>query len=328
MIIIKILAIIIYAIIGFLQIGLEYIWKDRRTKAHRKIRLFLILLMTISVVSAVSLVVYDDRNSKNQIETLNSLLKISEKAVEDGKKVAIEAENRELKAQNDRKIIQNELDEIKNQIEPFLDLATTKYPDLSIDKALEKISEDIKTLEDNLKKSKSTIHSFSAEIAFYIEADWLHGKVPVDHVMYLDKGEPAMKIYIQKASGDSRNIDLKLEGSADIEEEGNFAVFSYRTKAFPKSWIFGQDLRDIVGYHGPIFAYLFELRPLIVPNTKIIIRRTVIEIEINNQTVARFDKTQNVEMNLSGGISRTIGVEFNTELIKSSGTLGDYGDVH
>lgn len=178
MISIKILAIAITALLGLLQIGLEYKWKDRRTKKHKKIRSLLIALMIIGSLTAVFLVIYDDRESEKQIQSLTFLQISAEKSAKDAKyqisslsnlklsadKAALEAEKREHKAQEDRIRIQSELDKINDQMKPLIDIATANYPNLSTDNALKQLTDRIKTIDASLVNTKKELESTKQEL--------------------------------------------------------------------------------------------------------------------------------------------------------------------
>lgn len=157
MIIIKIIAIALATLSGLIQIGLEYYWRDRRTTKHKRIRLQLIFLMIIGFVTAVVLVVNDDKDAQKQINTLTDLkLKAEEGALESSK--------RECKAQEDRKKIQNKLDKINEQMKPLLDIAVAKYPNLSVDKALQNLAERIKTIEADSVNTKKELDNTKQEL--------------------------------------------------------------------------------------------------------------------------------------------------------------------
>jgi tetratricopeptide (TPR) repeat protein len=103
--------------------------------------------MVIGLITAVTLVIYDDKGSKEQIQSLIYLKDSAEKSAKD-------AEKRELIALEDRSRIEKELNEINEQIKPIVKLARAKYPNLSIDKAIERLSQDLKKIENDLASLK------------------------------------------------------------------------------------------------------------------------------------------------------------------------------
>lgn len=178
MIIIKIIAIIITTASGLLQIGLEYRWRDKRTKFHKSIRSLLIVLMVIGSITAVTLLIYDDKDSKEQIKSLTFLKNSAEKSAKDAEsqinsltilrlnaeRTALEAEKRELKAQEDRSKIQGELDKINEQMKPLLDIAVAKYPNVSADKALRQLAERINSIEAETVNTKKELENTKQEL--------------------------------------------------------------------------------------------------------------------------------------------------------------------
>ena len=140
MIFLKILSILVTAGAGLLQIGLEHWWDDKSTGTYNIIRTILILLIIIGMFSTAVLVIYDDQQSELQIKTLISLNETAERSTK-------EAEQREIKAVEERERIQKELEKIQIQIKPILALAIEKYPTLDTDVAIKKLSEDIENLQ-------------------------------------------------------------------------------------------------------------------------------------------------------------------------------------
>ena len=140
MIFIKIIAILLTTVSGLLQIELKYRWHDKRTKKHKQIRFFLKLLMTVSFLTALIFVIYDDLQSENQIQNLTSLKNSAQTEAKN-------AEKREAKAIEDRKLIKKELTELQEQIKPIVKLAVEKYPTIDVKRALVKLADDVQDLQ-------------------------------------------------------------------------------------------------------------------------------------------------------------------------------------
>lgn len=135
------------------QIGLEYKWHDKRTKTHKKIRSFLILLIILGFLSASVIVIFDDRQSDKQVQALTELKDSAEKATKN-------SEAREQKAIEDRERIREELEKLQAQIKPVVKLATDKYPTLDVNSALIKLADDIQDLQKQniyLRKQTETL---------------------------------------------------------------------------------------------------------------------------------------------------------------------------
>lgn len=270
MITLKIIAIIIATLSSLLQIGLEYKWKDKRKKSHKRIRRLLIALIIFSSFSAISLVIYDGKQAKHAM---------------------LLADQRARKAQGDRERIQDKLDRLNRQIEPLIAIAKVKYPNLNSEKALLKLSQDLKRIEGEIEKAKSTIYSFSAEITFFIEGDWPNNRKPSESVM-VGTLNPSLTLFVFNSSGQPQKLELYLYGMVEIKKEGAMVIINYKAKALPKSWIFGEDFREIKGYNN-IKAVLYAIHNNMTIDNKITIKRIKFEIYINGKSTVKFDKNYN-----------------------------------
>ncbi len=122
MLLLKIVAIAIACAAGLLQIGLEYKWHDKRTKLHRVTRRFLIAVVLVGTIMAIALVILDDRQARTQIANLTHLQLTAEAS-------AADAVGREKQAIQDRASLREEISELADTLEPFLAMATARYPD-------------------------------------------------------------------------------------------------------------------------------------------------------------------------------------------------------
>ena len=184
----KIIAIITAAGAGLLQVGLEYIWHDKRTKKHKRIRSFLIFLMVVGSISAAFLVIIDDRQTAEQVRTLTEIKENAEKATkaaEAREQKAVEArdliaqeleglQEREQKAIEAREKIAQELAQLQEQMRPVIELATAKYPSLDVDAAVLEIANDVQKLQkenEQLLKRTETLKKQTKELS---ERDYFH----------------------------------------------------------------------------------------------------------------------------------------------------------
>jgi hypothetical protein len=160
MVFFKLLALGIAMGAGLLREALEYFWHDRRTKTHKRIRWVLIGLMLVGAVVAGLLVVLDDRQSANQIAKLTELKKGAEKAASD-------AAAREEDAKKDREVLKQKIDNLQRRIDPFVTLATARYPSLPPEKALEKLANDVKELRHRTEQLDARTQEISARDFFH-----------------------------------------------------------------------------------------------------------------------------------------------------------------
>lgn len=291
----KIVAILITTVVGLIQIALEYKWHDKRTAIHKKIRVVLISLMIVGFSTAAVLIYLDDRDARDRLATLIDLKSSAEKSADD-------AERREQKAHQDRLLIQQNLDELKFQMEPFISLAIANYPNLDATNALSRLSNDIKSLGKDLEKTKSTIHSLTSRLVARVSADWIDGKIPVTPGIISLGTEPELTYSIILSSGDRRMLELRIDGMATVREEGNTAIVSYRAKASPESWIVGHDLRDIEGIVRMTGA-LFGINRTKIQGTQVHIEHLLFEIYANERKVVSFDQRIGKSITIPEGTS-------------------------
>lgn len=163
----KIIAIIIAAGAGLLQVGLEYIWHDKRTKKHKRVRSFLIFLMVVGSISAAFLVFIDDRQTAEQVRTLTEIKESAEKATK-------AAEAREQKAVEAREKIAQELAQLQEQMRPVIELATAKYPSLDVDAAVLEIANDVQKLQKENEQLLKRTEALKKQTKELSERDYFH----------------------------------------------------------------------------------------------------------------------------------------------------------
>ena len=113
----KLLAPLVLILSALTQAGLDYWWKDRRTKTHRRVRALLISLLLVSGVCSIVVVVMGDLDSKD---------------------------------------LKNQLRFIEAKLDPFLELAKARFPGLDSTVALQRLSAEIKELENKTKNLEKT----------------------------------------------------------------------------------------------------------------------------------------------------------------------------
>ena len=115
MIYLKIIALIISIGAGLIRVGLDYKWHDKRTNKHKLIKNILVVLMILGLLFMPFVVWYDQQQAE---------------------KVIKDAINREKQAISERKQITDELNRLQKQIQPIIEIAIEKYPNLKIEEAL------------------------------------------------------------------------------------------------------------------------------------------------------------------------------------------------
>jgi len=130
----NILTPILICLIYLLQQFIEYKWHDKRTKKHKIIRRSLIfLIITLGGISIYN-TIHQEITSKNLTKDLDEIKQTSKESI-------LVSEDREKKAQQDR-------DEIKSLLTPFIEIAQSKYPSLDTNSALSRLILDMKEVKE------------------------------------------------------------------------------------------------------------------------------------------------------------------------------------
>ena len=102
---------------ALMHAGLDYFWTDHKTKKYRRAKIGFLILMIAGGIFSIGIVVIDQQDNKTLINKLNSL---------------------------------------EAKLDPFLDLAKARFPSLDSGAALNRLSTEIKELEDQTKKLEKT----------------------------------------------------------------------------------------------------------------------------------------------------------------------------
>ena len=113
---------------GLLTILLDYKWHDKRTKLFKRLRGSLIAITIFSLAIGIYITIQDDKDKNDEIKSLTNKLD---------------------SANNTLRYIKASGDTLKNQMNPFLELAKSKYPNLSNKVALDSLKNRIKKLDSS-----------------------------------------------------------------------------------------------------------------------------------------------------------------------------------
>lgn len=137
----KVLAPIITLAAALLKISLQYKWSDKGSKQHYWISRFLIFLIILGTIATVFIVYQDDKSTYSLQNTVDDIKEQHANEI----KAATEREKNAIK---ERAALQNQLVDMNLKIDPFIELAKTRYPKETIDSALQKLIDDISKLEN------------------------------------------------------------------------------------------------------------------------------------------------------------------------------------
>lgn len=119
----KILISVLSSFIALLGIGLEYKWHDKKTKWHKRIRNILITLIILSAAGAIYVIYKDELRVQKDIQ----------------------------QAQEDRSALQKQLVDLNSKLDPFIELARSRYPKETTDLALQKLMNDMSELKSKTR---------------------------------------------------------------------------------------------------------------------------------------------------------------------------------
>jgi len=136
----KLLLPILTLSVALVQIELEYRWHDRRTKRHRWVRRILILFIIVASFITLNVVYQNHQDSLIRDQTLKEIKNQGEESLR-------AAEERERKAQNERNFLEKQIVALNGKLDPFVEIAKVRYPNVSEEAALSKLAEDVKDLQ-------------------------------------------------------------------------------------------------------------------------------------------------------------------------------------
>ena len=122
----KIIVQLIIGVSALLAVLLDYKWYDKRRTVFKQVRNGLIGLSIISLIAGVIITISDERDKNNEIKILQDNLNT---------------------AQNTLSYIKSNGDILNAQIKPFIDLAIRRYPNLSLQEALDSLKFNILNID-------------------------------------------------------------------------------------------------------------------------------------------------------------------------------------
>jgi hypothetical protein len=313
MIYIKIIAILIASGAGLFQIALEYRWHDKRTKIHKQVRSLLILLMVMGFFAAAILVVWDDRQSEKQIQALTDLKSGAEKAtkdseerelkaIEDREKIkvdlsALQAEyNRQLlearvledAATQQRKQLENQIEGLQGQLEPFVRIATNRFPGQYDEKiALSKLANELKTLKNRTKKIETEKEKARIQSTYQQPDPILRNQV-IRRLRAIIEKEKNLAISIDCEMGNQQRLrvvnDLVVMiKEANIPVKRIFSQTAYLKPPSPVIATFNPD--DELLFHDVIFSFSGYLGGELTRTRRSDTPRGTIKLKFNGEPV-------------------------------------------
>lgn len=136
MILLKLGVLITVVLIYVFQFVLDYKYPDKRTKRNKRVRIVLLVsLIALLGISAV-MHIFEERKATKLVTEISglrsqndSLIGLHHKSQED--------------ARESTKSLLARIDTLGSKLDPFIKIAASKYPNLSVERALEKLKRDI-----------------------------------------------------------------------------------------------------------------------------------------------------------------------------------------
>ena len=151
MLLLKLLAPLLVLITTLLRIGLDYKWRDRRTKRHHsRLTVVLVSVMVLAAVTTLFVIYHDHQSFADQEIKLSEIHVQAQKAVES-------AEARERSAHEERNVLQRHIVALSERLDPFVELATARYPGSAVEDALASLLSEIKELQADALRARRGI---------------------------------------------------------------------------------------------------------------------------------------------------------------------------
>jgi hypothetical protein len=146
----------------------DYVWYDKRTKWHRRARATLLILQLGAGAGTILVVVREHKASEENIVVLQGL---SEQA-----KVNADASaKRDATNQAELFALRQQVHELNARLDPFIRIATQKYPGLSEGSALERLTRELADVRARTSFLERRVNSFSASVELVIQGELIAG---------------------------------------------------------------------------------------------------------------------------------------------------------
>lgn len=118
--------------IGVLEVLMEWKWHDWRTRLNKLLIIILILL----AIASIYLIISDHSERKEQADQLRQIIQKEEMTLDEARKREKDAIKDREKLQKNVDSLHSRLSQLVSRLEPFLEVAKLRHPDIPIDVAL------------------------------------------------------------------------------------------------------------------------------------------------------------------------------------------------
>ena len=153
-----------------LNLIIDHYWRDKRTKRYKLTRKALIIVMILFTIVSVILIVESDSDLNELHKKIDPFIEIAQnkfpnKNIDNALKKLPNEFNmlnaKLMEAKNERANLKVEINSLESKLDPFIKLALNKYPNISIEEALEKLAGEIEIL----KKQSAELAKADKQIA-------------------------------------------------------------------------------------------------------------------------------------------------------------------
>ncbi len=230
----------------FAQYAVDYVWHDKRTQLHRAARLVLLILQIVAGIGTIATVVLEHKSSQ---EDRKALQRIREEA----KSNAEASVTRDTERNKQLIALQKQVGELNGRLDPFIQIATRKYPGLTEASALERLTADLADVRSRTSRLERRIYSVSAAVELVLEGEWAE-RLSVGPEMVIGMPDDPYVRFIR--SGEDRGKDIAcLPTAISRRRQGNNRlIVNFEASVRPGKWPLGRTVDELREYRRAEFA--------------------------------------------------------------------------
>jgi hypothetical protein len=239
----KLLAPVFLLLGSITQYLISYRWDDKRTKWHRRARRILPVVLVVAGLTTIAVVIAEHRSSQSLTETLNGLDK-------NFKQESKNADVRDKRTQADNEALTKQVASLEKGLQPFLNSAQSRYPNLSPELALQKLAEQIaiKATANFKAIADLTIRQFSSSVQMTLSGDWVSNTPSgVERPIILPDDSYITFVHV---SGDKAK-DIRCFPTAISRKKNADGTVNVSVEANvrPGNWPLGATTAELTGYN-------------------------------------------------------------------------------
>ena len=309
MLLLKLIAIGIATGAGLLQIKLQPQTPSSRNRNRARLQRCLIGLMILGAVVAAALIILDDRQSASQIKALTDLKRTADSE-------ASLAVDREKAAKSDRTELKQEIAKLQSRLDPFLSLATARYPGVGPEKALERLAQDIKELKQRseqldartqrLAEQARLIRTIDGNIQCIFAGNWKNHPGTVVPISW-NKSQTYARVF-EKSATEMEAILFSLENMSMAKlPDGNLKV-NLEIRAKSGVGPLGQKV-DVLKKYTHLVVYVPFIDQDATVDSRITLKEITGSLYVNGEKKSKLSETQSFEIPIQKG--KTLGFQLN-----------------